>query len=41
MGVPEKYSGVTLTKFDDAMATRPLPMYTTILELAQNIGWNG
>jgi large subunit ribosomal protein L13 len=41
IGVPQKYSGVTLAKFDDAMATRPLPMYTTILELARNIGWNG
>lgn len=41
IGVPEKYSGVTLAKFDDAMATRPLPMYTTILELSHNIGWNG
>ncbi len=41
IGVPEKYSGVTLTKFDEALATRPLPMYTTILELAHNIGWNG
>jgi large subunit ribosomal protein L13 len=41
IGVPEKYSKVTLTKFDEAMATRPLPMYTTILELAHNIGWNG
>ena len=41
IGVPSKYSGVTMTKLDDAMATRPLPMYTTILELARNIGWNG
>jgi large subunit ribosomal protein L13 len=41
IGVPEKYSGVKLTKVDVAMATRPLPMYTTILELAHNIGWNG
>jgi large subunit ribosomal protein L13 len=41
IGVPEKYNGVALQKFDDAVATRPLPMYTTILELARNIGWNG
>ncbi len=41
IGVPEKYSGVALTKFDEALATRPLPMYTTIAELAHNIGWNG
>jgi large subunit ribosomal protein L13 len=41
IGVPQKYTGVTMTKVDDAMATRPLPMYITILELARNIGWNG
>lgn len=41
MGVPEKYAGVKLTKFDQALATRPLPMYTTIAELAHNIGWSG
>jgi large subunit ribosomal protein L13 len=41
IGVPQKYNGVTLAKFDEAMATRPLPMYTTLLELARNIGWNG
>jgi large subunit ribosomal protein L13 len=41
IGVPQRYSGVTLAKFDAAMATRPLPMYTTLLELAQNIGWSG
>ena len=41
MGVPAKYSGVKLTKIDEALATRPLPMYTTIAELAHNIGWNG
>lgn len=41
MGVPAKYSGVTLTKVDDALATRPLPMYVTIAEVAHNIGWNG
>jgi large subunit ribosomal protein L13 len=41
IGVPEKYSGVAMEKFDDAMATRPLPMYTTLSELSKNIGWNG
>ncbi|HEV2390661.1 MAG TPA: 50S ribosomal protein L13 [Nitrososphaerales archaeon] len=41
MGVPAKYSGVKMTKIDEALATRPLPMYITISELAHNIGWNG
>ncbi len=41
MGVPTKYAGVKASKFDDALATRPLPSYTTIAEIAKNIGWNG
>jgi large subunit ribosomal protein L13 len=41
MGVPEKYAGVKATKFEDALATRPLPSYTTIAEIAKNIGWSG
>jgi large subunit ribosomal protein L13 len=41
IGVPQKYSGVEMAKFDGAMATRPLPMYTTLSDLAKNIGWNG
>jgi len=41
MGVPEKYSGVTMSRFDKAMATRPLPVYTTIAEVSKAIGWNG
>lgn len=41
MGVPAKYSGMTLTKVDDAVATRPLPMYTSIDEIAHEIGWSG
>jgi large subunit ribosomal protein L13 len=40
MGVPEKYAGVKTSKYDDALATRPLPSYTTIAEIAKNIGWN-
>jgi large subunit ribosomal protein L13 len=40
IGVPEKYSGVAMTKFDDAVAPRPLPVYTTIGEIAIRIGWH-
>jgi len=40
MGVPEKYAGVKTTKYEDAVATRPLPSYTTIAEISKNIGWN-
>lgn len=40
MGVPAKYASVKTSKFEDALATRPLPSYTTIAEIAKNIGWN-
>lgn len=41
MGVPEKFSGVKTSKFEHAMARRPVPQYTTIAEISKNIGWNG
>jgi large subunit ribosomal protein L13 len=41
MGVPAKYADVKASKFDDALATRPLPSYTTVAEIAKNIGWSG
>ncbi len=41
IGVPQKYSGVKLSRIDDAVATRPLPMYTTIEEISHSIGWSG
>jgi large subunit ribosomal protein L13 len=41
MGVPEKYTGVKTSKFEDALARRPLPNYTTIAEISKNIGWSG
>lgn len=41
MGVPEKYAGAKMSKFDDALARRPIPQYVTIAEIAKNIGWSG
>jgi large subunit ribosomal protein L13 len=41
IGVPEKYAGVKTSKFEDAMARRPIPQYTTIAEISKNIGWSG
>ncbi len=41
MGVPERYAGVKTSKFEDAMARRPIPQYTTIAEISKNIGWSG
>jgi large subunit ribosomal protein L13 len=41
IGVPERYAGVKTSKFDDALARRPIPQYTTIAEISKNIGWSG
>jgi large subunit ribosomal protein L13 len=41
MGVPEKYTGIKTSKFEDALPLRPLSLYTTIAELSKNIGWSG
>jgi large subunit ribosomal protein L13 len=41
MGVPEKYTGVKASRFDDAAPLRPISLYTTIAELSKNIGWSG
>ena len=41
MGVPSKYAEVKTSKFDDALARRPIPQYVTIAEIAKNIGWSG
>ena len=41
MGVPEKYTGVKTSKFEDALPLRPISLYTTIAELSKNIGWSG
>ncbi len=41
IGVPEKYAGVKTSRFDDALARRPIPQYTTIAEISKNIGWSG
>ena len=41
MGVPTAYREVELTKFDDTAAPRPLPLYTTMAEVASDLGWSG
>lgn len=41
IGVPERYSAVKTSKFEDALARRPIPQYTTIAEISKNIGWSG
>jgi large subunit ribosomal protein L13 len=41
MGVPDAYTGLSTSQFDDALAPKPLPLYVTLGEIAKNIGWNG
>jgi len=41
VGVPEEAKGEKLTQFEDAAATRPIPVYVTMMELSRNMGWSG
>jgi large subunit ribosomal protein L13 len=41
IGVPEELRGKKLVQFDDAAATRPVPVYVTMAELSRNLGWSG
>ncbi|MBI2184901.1 MAG: 50S ribosomal protein L13 [Thaumarchaeota archaeon] len=41
VGVPERYASASKTGFDDAKATKPLPFYVTLGEIASEIGWKG
>ena len=40
IGVPEGVDGATMTKFEDASATRPIPVYVTMADLSKSLGWN-
>lgn len=40
IGVPSDLGGKKLTQFEDATATRPIPVYVTMSDLAQNLGWH-
>ncbi len=41
IGVPVEVQKEKLTKFEDAAATRPIPVYVTMKELSMNLGWSG
>jgi large subunit ribosomal protein L13 len=41
VGVPSDLKEKKLTQFEDAAATRPIPIYVTMLELSKNMGWSG
>jgi large subunit ribosomal protein L13 len=40
VGVPSVVSSVKLMKFDDAQASRPIPVYVTMADLSKSLGWN-
>jgi large subunit ribosomal protein L13 len=39
VGTPEQYKSFEKTKFEDAMAKKPLSFYLTLGELASRLGW--
>jgi large subunit ribosomal protein L13 len=40
IGVPEEAAGKKLSSFQDAAATRPVPVYVTMKDLSKSLGWN-
>ncbi len=40
IGIPEKFKAMQFTTFEDARATRPIPVYVRVKELSKNLGWN-
>ena len=40
VGVPSAVGSAKLTKFEDALATRPIPVYVTMADLSKSLGWN-
>ena len=40
IGVPEGIDAAKLSKFEDAAATRPIPIYVTMGDLSKSLGWN-
>jgi large subunit ribosomal protein L13 len=40
IGVPSEVSSAKFTKFDDATASRPTPVYVTMGDLSKSLGWN-
>ncbi len=40
IGVPTAVGPAKLTKFEDASATRPIPVYVTMGDLSKSLGWN-
>ena len=40
VGVPSAVGASKFTKFEDATATRPIPVYVTMADLSRSLGWN-
>ncbi len=40
IGVPSAVKASKMTKFEDAAATRPIPVYVTMRDLSKSLGWN-
>ena len=40
IGVPAAVGAPKMTKFEDATATRPIPVYVTMGDLSKSLGWN-
>lgn len=40
IGVPSEVTGSKMTKFEDAAASRPIPVYVTMADLSKSLGWN-
>jgi large subunit ribosomal protein L13 len=40
VGVPTAVSSEKFTKFEDAAASRPIPVYVTMGDLSKSLGWN-
>ena len=41
IGVPSAMKAEKLTRFEDAAATRPIPVYVKVKDLSKNLGWSG
>ncbi len=40
IGIPHEYANFQYTRFDDAMISKPKAYYTSIEEIAREIGWS-
>ena len=40
IGMPNGVDAAKLSKFDDASASRPIPVYVTMGDLSKSLGWN-